>query len=274
MKQNPFGIPLKKCPTDLQTLKFSFKHEIMSMDGFSPEYQKENQDFAHFHSFYLNKEIVKLFLLADGHGPNGQMASKQAIELLCRFVETKMTLNHDGEFTEDTIKELIIESFSDVQIAFKKDPENTFKYSGTTMVLVLIKKGIMYMANTGDSKGFLASKVNTQIVPTLITHEHKPDDGREKERIEKTGGVVCPFFEADNTPNGPCRVWNQARSEPGLAASRTLGDIVGHSLGVIHTPGTEVIIVRCIYKESRPTRCVLLPRIRWCVGLFDPERNH
>ena len=71
----------------------------------------------------------------------------------------------------------------------------------------------------------------------MSSKDHKPDRSVELDRITKSGGVVAPYYDEDGEPNGPQRIWNKALTEPGLATSRTLGDLFGHTLGVTHTPG-------------------------------------
>ena len=211
------------------------------MDGYSPEYAKENQDYSKVHQFTTpDKELNRLFLLADGHGPEGHHASQNAISLLCQFIEKKFLDKMDGELSDDVIKHLISEAFSEVQKEFKSDADNKYKYSGTTMVVALVRKNILYLASVGDSKGFLASKSGTNVIPSLLTIDHKPDTEEERTRILESGGIVAPYLDANNQPNGPQRVWNKNMTEPGLATSRTLGDIVGHNLGVSHVPDFQV----------------------------------
>lgn len=210
----------------------------MSMDGYSPEYEKENQDFSKYYSFTTNKVITNLFMLADGHGPIGHTASATAIDLLSHKLEQKFADHAETVITDDFIKKALADSFEEIQLKFKSDSENAYKYSGTTMVCALIRKNVLYLASVGDSKGFLASKNGSSIVPSLVTKDHKPDVEEEKDRILKAGGMIGPYLDADKQPNGPNRVWNKAMTEPGLATSRTLGDISGHNFGVSHVPGS------------------------------------
>lgn len=238
--QTPMSGPLPRRKISYESVRYGFKHEIMSMDGYSPDYEKENQDFSKFYQFTTNKETTRLFLLADGHGPIGHTASLTAIELIIAFIEKKITEKTELELTDECLKQVLIDAFDHVQSKFLADKENNYKYSGTTMVVFMVRRITLFLASAGDSKGFLASKCGTQIVPSMISKDHKPDNPEESERIAKSGGVVAPYFDADNKPNGPQRVWNKAQTEPGLATSRTLGDLCGHNLGVIHTPGKSI----------------------------------
>ena len=100
-----------------------------------------------------------------------------------------------------------------------------------------------------------------------ITHDHKPDSPKEKERILASGGRVFAV-EYDDGIDGPPRVWLGHMDVPGLAMSRydhicfccwisialypfsivlsrdlfsfatirSLGDVVAHTAGVISEP--------------------------------------
>ncbi len=56
-----------------------------------------------------------------------------------------------------------------------------------------------------------------------LSSDHKPFIPGERDRIEKAGGDIYP---KENTP-GPLRVWKKEEENPGLAVTRTLGDLVG-----------------------------------------------
>jgi len=49
-------------------------------------------------------------------------------------------------------------------------------------------------------------------------------------------GRVDPFRETDGEPIGPARVWLKEENVPGLAMSRSIGDLVAASVGVIPEP--------------------------------------
>ena len=75
---------------------------------------------------------------------------------------------------------------------------------GCTANVILFKKGIMYIANAGDSRSVLG----TQGKAIELSMDHKPDNEKEKTRINKAGGTVT---------NG--------RVEGNLNLSRALGDL-------------------------------------------------
>lgn len=69
-----------------------------------------------------------------------------------------------------------------------------------------------------------------------ISKDHKPNNEQEKTRIEKHGGKVEKYIEK-GMKIGPYRVWKKGETYPGLAMSRSIGDLVASKIGVICTPG-------------------------------------
>lgn len=62
----------------------------------------------------------------------------------------------------------------------------------------------------------------------------------ECERIlSKKGRIEC-FKDANEANIGPSRVWMQDEDIPGLAMSRSIGDYLAKSLGVIPDPETRI----------------------------------
>lgn len=70
-----------------------------------------------------------------------------------------------------------------------------------------------------------------------MSKDQKPDDPMEKKRILKMGGRVEAFTDIDGEPIGPARVWLRDENIPGLAMSRSMGDMIAQGVGVISEPG-------------------------------------
>ncbi len=83
--------------------------------------------------------------------------------------------------------------------------------------------------------------VNINIILAWISHnlsrDHKPSEKDEALRIKKRGGRIQPFKDEDGEFIGPARVWIKEEEIPGLAMSRSFGDRVAASVGVIAEPG-------------------------------------
>lgn len=178
-------------------------------------------------------------MLADGHGPNGHFASKFCCENIMNFLEQWISSHKDDELTDEKIKEFLKASFEQTHAKMQSSEEDIrfYKYSGTTMIVAIVRKCTLYIANLGDSKALLGSQGLGKLVPSMVTNDHKPDDPVERRRIEEAGGIVKSYREEDGSYSGPARVWNKNETEPGLATSRSLGDLLAHKLGVSYSPG-------------------------------------
>ena len=128
-------------------------------------------------------------------------------------------------------------------------------FSGTTIVSVLVTGNKAVCANVGDSRAILGSlrakgpslreretvaggshEGGKVWVAHALSRDHKPDIKDEKDRILQQNGRVDTFREANGDPIGPARVWLKTENIPGLAMSRSLGDLVAQSVGVSPEP--------------------------------------
>lgn len=91
------------------------------------------------------------------------------------------------------------------------------------------------VANIGDSRVILGEKTTGGTKAIEVSLDHKPDRPDEQKRIESCGGRVFAV-EYDDGVDGPPRVWLGHMDIPGLAMSRSLGDSVAHTAGVISEP--------------------------------------
>jgi len=53
-------------------------------------------------------------------------------------------------------------------------------------------------------------------------------------------GRIDSYKDSNGAPLGPMRVWMKNEDTPGLAMSRSLGDELSKSLGVVATPDTKI----------------------------------
>jgi len=74
----------------------------------------------------------------------------------------------------------------------------------------------------------------------------------KKKRIEESGGTVAQMCDEGDVPSGPFRVWIKGEEYPGLAMSRSIGDMDAKKVGVI--PNPQVIE----YTISPKTKYVLM----------------
>ena len=69
-----------------------------------------------------------------------------------------------------------------------------------------------------------------------LSRDHKPNEPDESERILNSEGRVEAYQDEHGNPFGPSRVWLLHQNIPGLAMSRSFGDKVAASVGVVSEP--------------------------------------
>ena len=87
----------------------------------------------------------------------------------------------------------------------------------------------------GYSCVILAKEEAGQLSLSFITYDHKPYSPKEKSQIFASGGRVIGIQYNDGI-DGPPHVWLGHMDLPALAMSRSLGDTVAHTAGVISEP--------------------------------------
>eukprot|EP01083_Nonionella_stella_P097266 273392_1 len=91
-----------------------------------------------------------------------------------------------------------------------------------------------------DPSGPSPTEEDDNLAVTVLTIDHGLDIPDECARVEKSGGIVATLPGDPDEFNGPLRVWRPEMTGPGLAMSRSIGDSVGHEIGVISTPEITV----------------------------------
>jgi serine/threonine protein phosphatase PrpC len=117
------------------------------------------------------------------------------------------------------------------------------QFSGTTCSTMLLNGTKIYCANSGDSRCIVVGK-NGKV--KQLSRDHKPSDSDEGQRIIERGGRIEAFKDyMTGEEMGPQRVWLLNEDVPGLAMSRSLGDYVAQSVGVIPDPG-NLLVCDCL----------------------------
>ena len=159
----------------------------------------------------------------DGHG--GDTVAHYVAKHFPSFL-VKSQLDPGGACLVPNMKEADVPARS--QAAFEKaimeidaemrkmpDVESGQDQSGSTSVMALLSPGHIVCANTGDSRAVLSRRGEA----VALSHDHKPYNPGEKERIEAAGSHV-----KFNRVNGD------------LAVSRALGDYVYKRCGAAAEP--------------------------------------
>jgi serine/threonine protein phosphatase PrpC len=171
-----------------------------------------------------------VFACLDGHGVNGHKIAQFFKEEL----EAKLCIH--PFFATDLIR-CLRSLLQEIEYALYRQETRLGDYSGTTLCLIIIRNQEVTICNIGDSKvvlGRSSGQVSAYEAQEL-SFDHKPDLVCEHTRIIASGGRVFAVRYQDGTV-GPPRVWLGHLNAPGLAMSRSLGDFVVHTAGVVSTP--------------------------------------
>lgn len=225
-----------------------------------------NQDAMILAEDPITKSLLVVCL--DGHGANGDRVAQYVRDRI-----EQQLFKHEL-FQSDT-KKAIMQVVLNLEQELFNEPERFSDLSGTTMSLAVIRDKKVTIANVGDSRIVLAKrpsygttyfkvdsdsesstrttsidsidslssresttpnkKVKTMLVGQSLTIDHKPDQAEEYKRIVDNGGRVFSVRYKDGNV-GPPRVWLSNKNLPGLAMSRSIGDFIVQTVGVISTP--------------------------------------
>ena len=109
-----------------------------------------------------------------------------------------------------------------------KDSNEILDRSGSCAVIILIVDTKIYIANVGDSRCLISMNDGKNYI--VVTEDHKPNNEKEKKRIENNGGQVyqtqTPITGTENEMLNGQILLGPYRVLPGrLSVSRTIGDV-------------------------------------------------
>lgn len=174
---------------------------------------------------------MSIFAVADGHGPDGHWVSHYVMlyvfALLLEDIDYYKELRATTEEDQEKLFDLVHEA---VQIRGRMNGFDTAK-SGSTLTICLLDADTKFIhtAWVGDSRAVNAWQFGRQV--EALTRDHKPNDTKEKMRIQNTGADVVL------TSYGGSRVCAPGSDRGGLAMSRAICDTASEALGVVHQPG-------------------------------------
>ena len=217
---------------------------------------KINQDRGGVAYPFANSDRTALFAVYDGHGGGGELVSQYALCEVQRRLEARVRSLGSGttaspESVERDVAEAMRETFLQVDRGLLDEEEIEPMYAGTTANVLLVRDGVLYVANCGDSRAVLArstagpagddgpsdaagpSKKYENMTAVPLSVDQNPDSPGEEERILSSGGFVSPPPE----PGLSSRVWlDPSHTQVGLAMARSIGDHAVKGVGVIAEP--------------------------------------
>jgi len=175
----------------------------------------------------------------DGHGEFGHEVAEFVKERLPVLLNKQENLKRD---TPAAMRAAVAFLMAEL-----KASSIDFTFSGSTAIFAIKNGGRLFVGNIGDSRCVLARKGKSGEIEALaLSEDNKPENPDEKARILKSGGVVHPLPGAPDEDCGPNRVWLADADVPGLAMSRSIGDEVASTVGVISEP---VVVEHTIEKD-------------------------
>jgi len=177
----------------------------------------ENQDRLLVKELPNSKVLVAVF---DGHGEFGHRIA----EFTCQTFERLSPLLF-AAVAPGGAPSALMKMFSQSQALLECDPRS--RSSGTTAVCAVIDSvaRTVTVAHVGDSRAVLAGSDGSV---AFETQDHKWDP-RSEIRVCNRGGEI-------RNEHGCRRIFARDEPWPGLAMSRSLGDVAGNQLGVTAEP--------------------------------------
>ncbi|XP_072985418.1 protein phosphatase 2C and cyclic nucleotide-binding/kinase domain-containing protein isoform X2 [Typha latifolia] len=227
---------------------YDLRYSYLSQRGYYPEsLDKPNQDSFSIHTPFGTSPDDHFFGVFDGHGEYGAQCSQFVKRKLCE------NLLKNSRFHIDAV-EACHAAFLATNTQLHADSlDDTM--SGTTAITILVRGTTIYVANAGDSRAVIAERRGKEIVAVDLSIDQTPFRTDELERVKHCGARVLTLDQIEGLKNpdaqcwgteegddgDPPRLWVQNGMYPGTAFTRSIGDSVAESIGVVATP--EIFIM-------------------------------
>ena len=208
--------------------------------------KKINQDTYIIEKNINRVENFNLFGVFDGHGEFGHLASRFVKNFISDKLKNNPLIKNSRnpyqiyEKLKQNGYEIIAKIFIDADVQIQKEKFNC-QMSGTTSVIVIQCCEKLICANAGDSRAIVVfdknnseNLINSHVYP--LSFDCKPNLPNEFRRIYQFGGTIGRALDENMNEGGPFRVYLNGRNFPGLAMSRSIGDLYAKQIGVIPNP--------------------------------------
>ncbi|KAF5196151.1 phosphatase 2C and cyclic nucleotide-binding/kinase domain-containing protein [Thalictrum thalictroides] len=227
---------------------YELRYSYLSQRGYYPDaLDKANQDSFCIHTPFGTNPDDHFFGVFDGHGEYGAPCSQYVKQKLCE------NLLRNSKFQIDPI-EACHSAFLATNSQLHSDNLDD-SMSGTTAITILVRGRTIYVANAGDSRAVIAERRGKEIVAVDLSIDQTPFRSDELERVKQCGARVLTLDQIEGLKNpdvqcwgteesddgDPPRLWVQNGMYPGTAFTRSLGDSVAESIGVVATPELVVL---------------------------------
>jgi len=170
----------------------------------------------------------------DGHGSYGHLVS----DFLRKAFMKNLVAKFDAAKTCPDLGHALRDAFAMTNKQLESDSKIDLGMSGSTGCTLVINTANceLWTGNIGDSRAVLGHKTTAGWDVKPLSRDHVPNDPDEKDRIFKSGGRVQPVRMFNSIASGPHRVWLASEDLPGLAMSRSFGDKLASTVGVVSVP--------------------------------------
>jgi len=189
--------------------------------------------------------------VADGHGQNGHWASSWVVEFVLYLWITKVSVN--AKLPDDNTIRWIFNLTHEALMLRAGSNDVDLSESGSTLTLCVLdhSQEMAVTAWVGDSRCVRGH--GSELIAESLSDDHKPQQYRERSRIIAHGGRVssCGLVDA-----GSGKLPRESRCIPratgalsgesasGLSMSRSMGDGLYQTVGVIHDPEIRRVALR------------------------------
>lgn len=135
-----------------------------------------------------------------------------------------------------------LQAFLDCDAELKLDRSMDSTTSGSTAVFALIHNRQLTVAHVGDSRCLVGGldRYGT-VVSRCLTVDHNPGDMGERERVQKSGGLIQPLIGESGNFEGPERIWLPDRPVQGITMTRSFGDNMFRAIGATAEPEVSIL---------------------------------
>lgn len=194
---------------------------------------KYNQDDF---SIYCSS-TVSMYSVMDGHGCLGHVLSNFVQSYMSNRICGKSIPIGEESKRGAFLKKLFVECHKAClreQSIIDDRSKFDCTYSGTTCTVALRFRNTLSVAFVGDSRcilGVESSPYSGIFKVHAMTVDQNGARLDERRRIERSGGTVTKL-----PGDVPYRVYVKGQGQPGLAMTRSIGDISGEAAGIIPVP--------------------------------------